>query len=423
MKTPLSTRKGSEASILLVALCTMAIIGLALIVYLQLVTNQNQLVTRSQVWNTCMPVLEAGIEEALAHCNANYKTNMVSNGWTQSGSCFALTSWLDDCYYEVTISTNLPYEIISKGYCPMAGNSGYVSRTVKVTTINPGLFSSALVFLDSLDLNGNNVLADSYDSSDAAKSTLGRYDPLKAGDKADVSCMRGVKDDVKVGNANIWGHLSTGPSVSVYLGPNGAVGDVGWQTGGNSGILSNWWTSDLNITLPDIKPPFSAATPAGGGKLSGVKYDYILGSGNYMMAQLDGNTIVTGNAVLYVTDLIKFGGSESLTILPGASLTLYYGGADAVFNTVVNENTNPSTFQYYGLNSHTGEFSISGKNNITGVIYAPHATFHLQGNGTIFGSVAAQSGTLNGSVTVHYDESLRNLERIRGVIAASWREL
>jgi hypothetical protein len=423
MKTLPSTSKGSEASILLVTLCTTAIIGLALVAYLQLVINQNQLVTRSQVWNICMPVLEAGIEEALAHCNANYQTNMVSNGWSLSGSTYRLTNWLDDCYYEVTISTNLPYEIISTGYCPMAGKSGFASRTVKVTTVAPGLFSSALVFLDSLDLKGNNVKVDSYDSTDAAKSTLGRYDPLKAGDKGDVSCKGGVKDELKVGNANIWGHLTTGATAEAYTGPNGAVGDVAWQTGGNSGILSNWWSNDLNVTLPDIKPPFSAAPPAGGGKVSGVSYNYILGNGNYMLPKLDGPTIVTGNAVLYVTDTIKFGNGESVIIMPGASLTLYYAGTDATFNTIVNQNSNPNTFQYYGLSSNNGVLGISGANDITGVIYAPRARVQLTGTATIYGSVAAKEGKLNGSATIHYDESLRSLPRIRGVFANSWREI
>lgn len=422
MKTPLSTRKGSEASILLVALCTMAIIGLALVGYLQLVFNQNQLVTRSQVWNICMPVLEAGIEEALAHCNANYQTNMVSDGWTLSGSHFALTNWLDDCYYEVTISTNLPYEIISTGYCPMTLGSGYASRSVKVTTIDPGLFSAALVIMDGLQLNGNNVKTDSYDSTDPAKSTLGRYDPLKAGDKGDVACMAGVDDVLKIGNANIWGHLYTGPTAPVYVGPNGAVGDVAWQTS-TSGIMSNWWVKDLNMGLSDVDPPFNAATPAASGKVSGVKYSYVLDNGNYMMPKLEGETIVTGNAVLYVTDLIKFSSSENLTILPGASLTIYYAGTDAQFNTVINKNVSPATFQYYGLNSNDGEVGVTGKNNITGVFYAPHARFHMTGNGTIFGAVAAKSGKLNGSATIHYDESLRKLKRFRGVIVASWREI
>src|SRR5262249_62152418 len=135
--------------------------------------------------------------EALAHCNADYETNMTKNGWTLSGSRYALTNWLEDSYYEVTISTNLPYEIISKGYCPMGGGAAYVSRTVRVMTKTRGLFTSAIIFMDSLDMNGNNVLTDSYDSTDPAKSTLGAYDPLKAGDKGDVSFMGGLADTLK----------------------------------------------------------------------------------------------------------------------------------------------------------------------------------------------------------------------------------
>lgn len=423
MKTPLSKRKSSEASILTVALCTGAIIGVALLAYLRLTTNLNQQVTRSQVWNICIPIVEAGIEEALAHCNVNYQTNMTSNGWTCSGSGFALTNWLDDCYYEVTISTNLPYEIVSRGYCPMGRNSGYVNRAVKVTTITPGLISSALTLMDGLDLNGNNILVDSYDSTDPAKSTLGRYDPAKASDKGDVNCMRGVKDDVKIGNANIWGHLKTGAVADVYVGPNGAVGDVAWQSGGNSGILDGWWSNDLNITLPEVKPPFSAAPPAASGKVGLLKYNYVLEGGNYMMSKLEGETIVTGNTVLYVTDLIKFSSTESLTILPGASLTIYYAGTDALFNTVDNQNANPATFQYFGLNSNNGIVGISGKREITGVIYAPQARFHMTGNGTVFGSVSAKSGKLNGSATIHYDESLAKQQPFRGVIVATWNEI
>src|SRR6266516_3814502 len=74
-----------QGNTLAATLCATVIVGLALICYLRLATNQNQLIVRSQVWNNCMPVVEAGIEEALAHLSANYATNMVSNGWIQSG--------------------------------------------------------------------------------------------------------------------------------------------------------------------------------------------------------------------------------------------------------------------------------------------------------------------------------------------------
>src|SRR6266704_4806677 len=93
-------RRSDAGNILVVTMCATVIIGLDLITYLRLVVNQNQLITRSQVWNACMPILEAGIEEALAHCEASYNTtNMTSDGWVQSGSVVTPTNWLDDCYY------------------------------------------------------------------------------------------------------------------------------------------------------------------------------------------------------------------------------------------------------------------------------------------------------------------------------------
>ena len=61
MKTAPGLTRTAQGHTLLVALFTLLIIGMALLTYLQLQTNANQLVVRSQVWNACMPVLEAGI--------------------------------------------------------------------------------------------------------------------------------------------------------------------------------------------------------------------------------------------------------------------------------------------------------------------------------------------------------------------------
>jgi hypothetical protein len=74
--------------------------------------NQNQMTARSQVWNQCIPILEAGIEEALTHCNLNYETNMLSNGWQDLYGQYAKTNWVGKSlglskemgYYEVAIS-------------------------------------------------------------------------------------------------------------------------------------------------------------------------------------------------------------------------------------------------------------------------------------------------------------------------------
>jgi len=56
MKLHASDSRSKSGSILIVTLCSMMIIGLALLTYLTLGKNQNQLVFRSQVWNACLPI-------------------------------------------------------------------------------------------------------------------------------------------------------------------------------------------------------------------------------------------------------------------------------------------------------------------------------------------------------------------------------
>src|SRR5438105_10968313 len=116
----------TQGNTLLVALFTMVIIGFALITYLQLGSNETQLVVRSQVWNACMPMLEAGIEEALEHCSYN-STNLASNGWGLAGTRYYKTNTLGDGYCVASISTAQHFDISSIGYCPIPGTSSDVS--------------------------------------------------------------------------------------------------------------------------------------------------------------------------------------------------------------------------------------------------------------------------------------------------------
>ncbi len=441
MRPQLTGSWNSDGGILLTTIVVTGVIGMALAAYLTLVSNENQLVVRSQVWNDALPVAEAGIEEALTHCHNNNITNMVSNGWSLSGNQYVKTAVVTDAglsgpglrlgyllqndgYYNVSISATLPYTITSRGCFAMAGNGTFVCRTIQVTTSNLGVYFAGIVVKDDFDMNGNDVLVDSYDSTDPGKSTLGRYDPLKASDKGDVACMSGLTNSLKVGNANVWGHAYTSANGGVYTGPNGAVGSTNWQLAGNSGVQPGWWRNDLNMSLPDVLAPFTSATPPASGTVGALTYSYVLGNGNYILSTLGKNTVVTGNAVLYVTSGIKFSGSDTITILPGASLQLYNGGADAGFNTIINTNSSPTSFMYYGLNSNNGTVTLNGQGAaITACIYAPYAKIMVTGGGIIYGSLAGRSAKMNGNSAIHYDESLRNLGLSRGFIITSWTEL
>ncbi len=408
-----------QGSVLIVTICITAIIGLALTSYLLLATNQNQLTTHSQVWNSAMPVAEAGIEEALTHLSRNYIINMEASGWVLSGGQYVKSNSIGEGNYQVTISQSLPYTIISTGYAPMPGGSAYVSRSVQVTTQNQNAFTGALIIQSTINLNGNNVATDSYDPREPAKSTNGAYDSAKAGDKGDITCASGM---FNVGNANIWGHTFTGPGVTPSTGPNGAIGSVAWNQAGMAGIQPGWVQNDFNVSFPDVQAPFVAATPPASGSYNGTNYGYVLGNGNYLSSSLGGKVLVTGNATLYVTGNILFNVGDFLQIVPGASLRLYMGGASASFQTVINPNTGAASFLYFGLPSNTS-IALSGTSDLTGAIYAPEASVTLTGSAEIFGAVMAHDTLMRGNAAVHYDESLANIPPTRGFIIRSWNEL
>ena len=65
LQTKQNSQTRSEGSALLLTLGSGVVITLALATCLTLVANQNQSIAKSQTWNVSMPVLEAGIEEAM----------------------------------------------------------------------------------------------------------------------------------------------------------------------------------------------------------------------------------------------------------------------------------------------------------------------------------------------------------------------
>src|SRR2546427_13039882 len=85
------TKSQTQGSVLLVALLTATIIGLALGSYLTLTSNQHQAVFRSMTFNQGIAVAEAGVEEALTQIHYNGITNFSANNWTWG---------LDGCYHK-----------------------------------------------------------------------------------------------------------------------------------------------------------------------------------------------------------------------------------------------------------------------------------------------------------------------------------
>jgi len=422
MQIQTSNRSRREGSALFMVVSVIALIGIALTTFLKLTSSQNQFTTRSQVWNSCIPVAEAGIEEALTHAENNYETNMISNGWAKSVDAYSKSNAVGGGYYLVAISETTPYTIVSRGYLPMAGRQDHLFRTVRVHTLPQGLLMGSLVVRDSIKLNGNNIRTDSYNSRDPYMSTLGIYDPLKAGEKGDIGSVSGLADAFNVGNANIQGKVFTAPGGSISLGPNGAVGSKAWHQSGNGGIESGWWKKDFNMEIPDVDPPFESGALPSGGTIAGVDYGLILGTGQYVAPSLSGNVLVTGEASLLVKGDVDFKTGQQLIIAPGGKLNLYVAGSRTKIGEIINQDGSAHSLKYFGLATNT-RIDIIGQNALTAAIYAPSADVNFSAGVNLYGSVVAKTATLNGHSTFHYDESLTETDPKRRVVVDTWDEL
>src|SRR5438094_3719908 len=117
---PFSNRSGGQ--VLIATLVIAGVLGVALAAYLNVIHTQNNLTVRSQVWNSCMPLVEAGIEEALAHMNSSGMTNWGKvNGWSWDAStnAFVKQRWIGNTYFSCKIETNTANPTItSTGYVP-----------------------------------------------------------------------------------------------------------------------------------------------------------------------------------------------------------------------------------------------------------------------------------------------------------------
>ena len=224
-----------QGSVLLVTLLTAWVIGIALVSYLTLVANQNRSTYRSLTWNYCIPVMEAGVEEALTHVYHNDISRLGKDQWTFSDGLYHKTKYLGDdgSKYHVTIQPIDPPVIVSTGYYPAPGNTGtpvggetafgmilgtvtgpsttaFVSRSLRVTTrrLRPG--DGGIQAKGRINLSGPSWL-DSFDSTNPKESTNGKYDPAKRSANGLALSNSAHPDSVHVGSGHVFGRVISGP--------------------------------------------------------------------------------------------------------------------------------------------------------------------------------------------------------------------
>jgi len=436
------SRKLSEAGghLIFMTIITAAVIGVALIAYLNVITTQNNFNARSQVWNLCMPIVEAGLEEGLAHINNPGVTNFAAQGWTwnASGSAFTKQRTIGTSYYIANIQTNVANGpsitctgwvvapvTVARGRNPLAANMpapgvSYISRTVKVSTARLPQLSKAIVVKNNINFNGNNALIDSYNSAGGAYKFS-----AASGDKGDVTADNDAIGNDVSGNASIKGHLATGPKATLKMGPNSVVGSAAWYAGGNKGIQAGWFRKDANVAIPDVQNPWTFGTGTNANSTAGGSYKWTLGAGNY---EINGNATVASTEIVYLTGTAKLWIKGDFTLngkikVQGANqkLTIYLSG-NGTLGGNLDSKIDPTDLIIYGLPTCT-TLKITSGSDLEAVIYAPEADLSLIGTAEFMGSLTVNSLAMGGNTGIHYDENLANYPVYLGYVISSWQEL
>lgn len=429
IRTPTNSGSALVATIVLTAVSGTILAG-----YLSYLRQQNHLVNRSIAWNSTIQLAEAGIEEALAQLNQNGAV-VANNGFEIAQGKYIIKSRdMSLGNYTVGFSTATNPVIVAQGFAPVPRGDGEVTRVVKVQTARVPMFGAALVTEIEVDINGQKIEIDSFDSGIEAYNTAGKYDRNKRRDKATVATNAGLKDSIKTGGAKVYGQIKTGPGGGVEAKNGSIIGDFEWHAAHPSGgVDPKAIYDDFNMELGTVVAPFTSGFPPAMGVTTNlVSYDYVLGDGDFKIAsplKFKGKVLVTGKARLYVApdSEISFSGSDGIELLPGASLEIYNASPVATMGGqgVLNSTGVARNLTYFGLPTNT-KLSVLGNANFVGAIYAPNTAVVLGGGGSEIkdysGAIVARSVVFNGTYNFHFDEDLKRA-RYRNFVATSWEEV
>ena len=303
-----------------------------------------------------------------------------------------------------------------------------IVRTVEALAAPPSArrYSRALLAQDSIKMSGS-ALIDSFDSSDATKSTNSLYDAAKRQSNGDIA-------------SNSSGELSDLNDKYVY-GDASSNGGVIHDTANVQGNVYNNFTTDIapvgkpvwstfNVNPVAIKDPSSTVTLQGGPvgspqnfKLTELKISHdsrrlILaphetGAESYINIWVTGKMSVLGNGYIEQQPGVH------VQIFCEDDITIGGGG-------FVNQSNIAANLQVFGINPESGtpKVHLSGGAGFTGVLNAPEFPLEISGNGTFVGAVIAKSVKFGGNGGFHYDEALANFSANGGTKYqyASWIE-
>ena len=396
------------------AVAISAIVG----VYLKLATEDLKLADNSFIYNALIHLAEEGAEEATW---ALMNDNVDWTGWTETVPGFKAKKFTNldlgngktGTIYVVVESYAGSNPIIYAEAQAQLSTGRIVSKQIMIELSGRSLFASGMIARGTLTFSGN-VSVDSYNSS------LGAYDSItNRNANVTVGSISTSPNMVDISGATIWGFIGTGESTptissSTVKGPETPVG-IDVDPNRISSSLSAQFQIPANPTLtsPTINLP-------GGNTLSGSDIvtigtpggpldEYFLNSnlriGSSATLRIDGPVVI----VMDTNMSIDVFASAQIEVTGNGSLTLYTDGDILIGGVgIFNDTTVPSNIIIYGTETIAGNQTVTLKSasSLQAVLYTPNANIAFSGTPDTFGAIVANTITMSGSSTFHFDEAL-----------------
>src|SRR2546430_879535 len=300
-----------------------------------------------------------------------------------------------------------------------------VSRRIETVVRPVSAFDQAIMSVGVVDLTNQNIVVDSYDSSDPTKSTNGLYDVAKRQQNGDIATDGQL---IEAGNAQIYGDVATNAGTV-----SGAANITGVER-------TDFYQEPIPVGAPTWSATNSSVTSVNGTTTITADATQHSAASRYILTgvSLSGNKTLTiaGNAngsqtyvEIYVTGDISVSGTGQIVIESGVTATIYFAGnVDISGNGVLNSNNQPGDLMLYGIQppANTPEHvSIGGNSQITASVYAPGHDVTVNGSGTnghVYGSIVGKTVTMTGVSNLHYDERLSSTGMINNYKIVSWFE-
>jgi hypothetical protein len=223
-----------------------------------------------------------------------------------------------------------------------------------------------------------------------------------------------VLTDISVGNADIYGRISTGSDevsadLKKFIGPNGSLYDPDspFRSKKDSVDFGNV-AYDFTAELPDVEAP-ELDSPSEA--ISGFTIGSAESKTQYLMSSFDVGSnetyTVQGNVVMVVTGNVNIGGV--VNIPEGSTLRIYIDGDLTIGGNGFANAGAPRNLLMYGTGTDQ-DWKLHGNGFLSAAVYAPNAAVSLRGGGNsgeMFGAIVGDTVTFSGNnYDFHYDESL-----------------